>query len=245
MSSRQTRKRSRLDKFLDQFQEDIDDPDDCVEELEDSDDDGEYVPSSPEVHELKDAADDNDGDDPPPSPKMATSKTFSAREATRTKRNQTKAAMKEAREAAKKVSEALRAKKAPRIRSPTPSRPNTPASHESDEFSPRRKNDAFSPRQQKTPRTKTSMVWNHLTENDEVAKCKYCDKSWKIEASKGSTSNFRTHIIQKHQNKLSEADKIYLEKGNPNTPRRANLRTFMENAPRPPGLDQKPLIDYF
>ena len=177
-----------LDAFLSQVQEDIDEPDDYVEELEDSDDDGgEYVPSSPEVHELEDAADDNDGDDPPPSPKMATSKKNSAREATRTKRNQTKAAMKEAREAAKKVSEALRAKKAPRIRSPTPSRPNTPASHESDEFSPRRNNDAFSPRQQKPPRIKTSMVWNHLTENDEVAKCKYCDKSWKIEAAKGST----------------------------------------------------------
>merc|ERR1711872_959800 len=93
MSSRQTRKRSRLDKFLGQVQEDIHDPDDCVEELEDSDDDGgEYVPSSPEVQELEDAADDNDGDDPPPSPKMATSKKNSAREATRTKRNQTKAA---------------------------------------------------------------------------------------------------------------------------------------------------------
>ena len=80
MSSRQTRKRSskrsRLDAFLNTLQEEIDEPDDYVQELEDSDDDGgEYVPSSPEVHELEDAADDNDGDDPPPpSPKMATSK---------------------------------------------------------------------------------------------------------------------------------------------------------------------------
>ena len=83
------------------------------------------------------------------------------------------------------------------------------------------------------------MVWNHLTENDEEAKCKYCDKSWKKEASKSSTSNFRNHIIKVHFNKMSDADKKYLTTGDPNTPRRANLRTFMENAPPTPRARSK------
>ena len=130
--------------------------DDNVEDLEDSDDDGgKYMLSSPEVHELEDAADDNDGDDPPASPKMATSKKFTAREEARNKRNQNKSAMQEAKERAKKVTEEIRAKKASKttcasgIRSPPPSRPETPASHESDEFSPRPQSSRVSNRKKK------------------------------------------------------------------------------------------------
>ena len=226
---RPTRKRMCIEAYLNQNQ-DIDESEmvednedqENVENLVDTDDDRDYVPGSPDVQVLEEDADDDDGDDPA-SPKMGPSKKCTAREEARNKRNQNKLAMQEAKERAKKVTEEIRAKKASRIRSPTPSRPDTPASHESDDFSPRRQNDDFSPRRQKQPRMKTSMVWNHLTENDEETKCKHCDKSWKKENSKSSTSNFRTHIIQKHNNKLSEADRIYLSKGDPKTPRRTHL----------------------
>ena len=152
--SRPNKKRTRLDAFLSQVQEDIDEPevvDDYVEDLEDSDDDGgEYMPSSPEVHELEDAADDD-----PASPKMATSKKFTARTETRNKRNQKKLDMQEAKERAKKVTEEIRAKKSAKttgasgIRSPLPSRPETPASHESDEFSPKPQSSRGSTRKKK------------------------------------------------------------------------------------------------
>ena len=145
--SRPNRKRTSLDAFLNQIQ-DIDEPEmveDNVENLVDSDDDGgDYVPGSPNLQVLEaDADDDNDGDDPPASPKMATSKKITAREEARNKRNQNKLNMQEAKERAKKVTEEIRAKKTAKttcasgIRSPPPSRPETPASHESDEFSPR------------------------------------------------------------------------------------------------------------
>ena len=153
--SRPTRKRKSFEDYLGQ-NPDIEEPEmveDNVENLEDSDDDGgEYVPSSPEVHELEDADDD---DDDPASPKMATSKKFTAREEARNKRNQNKLGMQEAKERAKKVTEEIRAKKASKttcasgIRSPPPSRPETPASHESDEFSPRPQSSRGSTRKKK------------------------------------------------------------------------------------------------
>ena len=117
-------------------------------------------------------------------------------------------------------------------RSPPPSRPETPASHESDEFSPMTRPSRGSTRK------RTSFVWNHMTKDDKVTRCKHCNKTWFNKNVQSSTSNFRKHMIIQHHDKLSDADRENMTTGgqpsDKKTPQRALIKKYFDNAPAIP-----------
>ncbi|CAG7815811.1 unnamed protein product, partial [Allacma fusca] len=49
-----------------------------------------------------------------------------------------------------------------------------------------------------------SEVWDHfnLTNNDQVASCKYCKTVYKLSKGKGSTANMNVHLKKAHPGKL-------------------------------------------
>ena len=183
------------------------------------------MPSSPDLQVLEDA--DDDGDDPA-SPIKATSKKFTARAETRNKRTQKKIDIQEALESAKRVNEERMAKQSARnpsasgSGSPPPSRSETPASQESDEFSPMARPSRASSR-------KKSFVWNHMNKDDKVTSCKHCSKTWFNTNVKSSTSNLRKHMIKQHHDKLSDADREYMTTGGQPSDKKTPQRALIKN----------------
>ena len=68
----------------------------------------------------------------------------------------------------------------------------------------------YTPR--KYTRKSPSVVWRHVTQRDLLVQCKYCEKDWKVNHLRGSTSNLLKHIKQRHFHKLTEQDKDELSR---------------------------------
>ena len=73
-----------------------------------------------------------------------------------------------------------------------------------------------------------------MTKDDTMTRCKHCKKTWLNIHVQSSTSNLRKHLIQLHHPKLSDADKEYMTTGDTNTPKRALIKNYMDNAPPDP-----------
>ena len=47
-----------------------------------------------------------------------------------------------------------------------------------------------------------SHLWNHIIENDNQLKCRYCNKSWDKAVLGPSTTTIRVHMIKHHRQQV-------------------------------------------
>ena len=61
-------------------------------------------------------------------------------------------------------------------------------------------------------RKKTSIMWNHFDYKSPYSYCRHCNREFCL---KGSTSTGLSHLRSKHEDKLTEAEKVQLHKKRP------------------------------